>query len=235
MLSHSTSAVGYTDLSVVSDLCSYSDRHCVFNLSLFFVWAMFVGIAHLNFHYLSVCVYFRESTSILWCVILPTFSCVLKVSIFQLRHSPFSYLSCFEVYLVFIGRAHFKLNAFVIQTKLNYRAAQISQVMGFRGEEGLFVNLKANVCKCICHKILEQFTLLKQSSSWKNCAGWPSPCKQKWYMDLPGSACAPKFTCISTAFGYHTILSDYQSKTVWAHSLWTFHWGLERSWQFDTT
>jgi hypothetical protein len=40
---------------------------------------MFVGFAHLNFHYLSVCVYFGELTSILWCVILPTSSCIFKV------------------------------------------------------------------------------------------------------------------------------------------------------------
>jgi len=33
-------------------------------------------------------------------------------------------------------------------------------------------------------------------------------------MDLPGSACAPRFTYISTAFGCHTISSDYQSRTV---------------------
>ena len=42
------------------------------------------------------------------------------------------------------------------------------------------------------HKILEQFTLFKQPSSRKNCAGWFTSCKQKWYMDLPGSACAPR-------------------------------------------
>ena len=36
-------------------------------------------------------------------VFLPTSSCVCKVSIFQLRHSPFFYLVCFEVYLVLIG------------------------------------------------------------------------------------------------------------------------------------
>ena len=42
------------------------------------------------------------------------------------------------------------------------------------------------------HKILEQFTLFKQPSSWENCAGWFTSCKQKWYMDLPGSACAPR-------------------------------------------
>jgi len=54
-------------------------------------------------------------------------------------------------------------------------------------------------------------------------------------MDLPGSACAPRFTYISTVFGCHTISSDYQSTTVWTHSSWTYHWGLERSWHFDTT
>ena len=60
-------------------------------------------------------------------------------------------------------------------------------------------------------------------------------CKQKGYMDLPGSACAPSFTYISTVFGCHTISSDYQSTTVWTHSSWTYHWGLERSWHLDTT
>ena len=86
------------------------------------------------------------------------------------------------------------------------------------------------------HKILEQFTLFKQPSSWENCAGWWfTSCKQKWYMDLPGSACAPRFTYISTVFGCHTISSDYQSTTVWTHFSWTYHWGLERSWHFDTT
>jgi len=54
-------------------------------------------------------------------------------------------------------------------------------------------------------------------------------------MDLPGSACAPRFTYSLTAFGCHTISSDYQSRTVWTHSTWTYHWGLERSWHFDTT
>jgi len=55
-------------------------------------------------------------------------------------------------------------------------------------------------------------------------------------MDLPGSACAPRFTYISIAFGCHTISSDYQSRTaVWTHSTWTYHWGLERSCHFDTT
>jgi len=65
------------------------------------------------------------------------------------------------------------------------------------------------------HKILEQYTLFKQPSSWENCAGWFTSCKRKWYMDLPGSACATRFTYISTAFGCHTISSDYQSTTVW--------------------
>jgi len=77
------------------------------------------------------------------------------------------------------------------------------------------------------HKILEQITLFKQPSSWENCAGWFTSCKQKGYMDLPGSACAPRFTYISTIFGCHTISSDYQSTTVWTHSSWTYHWGLE--------
>ena len=36
-------------------------------------------------------------------VFLPTSSRVCKVSIFQLRYSPFFYLVCFEVYLVLIG------------------------------------------------------------------------------------------------------------------------------------
>ena len=72
------------------------------------------------------------------------------------------------------------------------------------------------------HKILEQLTLFKQPSSWENCAGWFTTCKQKWYMDLPGSACAPRFTYISTIFGCHTISSDYQSRTVWTHSTWTY-------------
>ena len=36
-------------------------------------------------------------------VFLPTFSRVFKVSIFQLRFSPFFNFACFEVYLVFIG------------------------------------------------------------------------------------------------------------------------------------
>ena len=43
-------------------------------------------------------------------------------------------------------------------------------------------------------------------------------------MDLPGSACASRFTYISTVFGCHTISSDYQSRTVWTHSTWTYHW-----------
>jgi len=85
------------------------------------------------------------------------------------------------------------------------------------------------------HKILEQFTLFKQPSSWETCAGWFTSCKQKWYMDLPSSACAPRFTYISTVFGCHTTSSDFQSRTVWTHSTWTYHWGLERSWHFDTT
>jgi hypothetical protein len=50
-------------------------------------------------------------------------------------------------------------------------------------------------------------------------AAWFTSCKQKWYMDLPGSACAPRFTYISTAFGCHTISSDYQSRTVWTLTL----------------
>jgi len=82
---------------------------------------------------------------------------------------------------------------------------------------------------------LKQFTLFKQPTSRENRAGWFTSCKQKWYMDLPSSACAPRLTYISTAFGCHTISSDYQSKTVWTHSTWTYHWGLERSWHFDTT
>jgi hypothetical protein len=59
--------------------------------------------------------------------------------------------------------------------------------------------------------------------------------QQKWYMDLPGSTCAPRFTYISTAFRCHTISSDYQSRTVWTHSTWTYQWVLERSWHFGTT
>ena len=80
-----------------------------------------------------------------------------------------------------------------------------------------------------------QFTLFKQPSSWENCASWFTSCKQKGYMDLPGSACAPRFTYISTGVGCHTISSDYQLTTVWTRSSWTYHWGLERSWHFDTT
>ena len=64
-----------------------------------------------------------------------------------------------------------------------------------------------------------QFTLFKQPSSWENCAGWFTSCKQKWNMDLPGSTRAPRFTYISTAFGCHTISSDYQSRTVWTLTL----------------
>jgi len=87
------------------------------------------------------------------------------------------------------------------------------------------------------HKILEQFTLFKQPSSWENCAGWFTSCKQKWYVDLPVQVlhALQEFTYISTAFGCHTILSDYQSRTVWTHSTWTYHWGLERPWHFVTT
>jgi hypothetical protein len=79
------------------------------------------------------------------------------------------------------------------------------------------------------------FTLFKQPSSWGICAGWFTSCKQKCYMDLPGSACTPRLTYISTAFGCHMISLDYQSRTVWTHSTWTYHWGLERSWHVDTT
>ena len=64
---------------------------------------------------------------------------------------------------------------------------------------------------------------------------WPSSCKQKWYMDLSGSDRAPRFPCVSAIFGCHTIPRVYQSEIVWAHSAWTYHWGLERAWQFDTT
>jgi hypothetical protein len=32
--------------------------------------------------------------------------------------------------------------------------------------------------------------------SWESCAGWPSCCKQKGYMDLSGSAVAPRIPCV---------------------------------------
>jgi len=47
---------------------------------------MCVGFALMKgLNYVSVCVYFGEPT----CLFLPTSSRVFKVSIFQLRHSPF--------------------------------------------------------------------------------------------------------------------------------------------------
>jgi hypothetical protein len=65
-------------------------------------------------------------------VFLPTFSRVFKVSIFQLRHSPF-----FTWFVLRLPRSHrlsshSRLNAFVIQTKLNstlkvWRACKTSQ------------------------------------------------------------------------------------------------------------
>ena len=54
-------------------------------------------------------------------------------------------------------------------------------------------------------------------------------------MDLSGSARAPRSPCVSSAFGCHTISWVYQFETVWAHSARTYHWGLERTWHFDTT
>ena len=67
------------------------------------------------------------------------------------------------------------------------------------------------------HTILEQFTLFKQSTSWESCAGWPSSCRQKWYMDLSGSAGGPIISCVSAIFGCRTISRVYQSETVRAH------------------
>jgi hypothetical protein len=86
------------------------------------------------------------------------------------------------------------------------------------------------------HTILEQFTLFKQSSSWECCAGSPSSCEQKWYMDLSDSTCTPRFPCVSAIIGCHMISRVYPpSKTVWAHFAQTYQGGLERAWQFDTT
>jgi len=53
-------------------------------------------------------------------------------------------------------------------------------------------------------------------------------------MDFSGSAFTPRLPCISAIFRCHTISWVYQSETVWAHSVWTYHWGLERTWQFDS-
>jgi len=63
----------------------------------------------------------------------------------------------------------------------------------------------------------------------------------QWYPRVPvcADAVCLLFTGIlslpQTVFGCHTISSDYQTRTVWTHSTWTYHWGLERSWHFDTT
>ena len=51
----------------------------------------------------------------------------------------------------------------------------------------------------------ETIPLLKKSSSWESCVGWPSSCKQEWFMDLTGSARAPRFPRVSAFFGCHTI------------------------------
>jgi hypothetical protein len=106
MLSHSTSAVGYTDLSVVSsDLCSYSDRPWVFNLSSLFLceqclWVLRTWIYTIC-QYASTLVNQRLYFDVLFCLLLLV---SLRLA-FPVASQPFFYLSCFEVYLVFIGRA----------------------------------------------------------------------------------------------------------------------------------
>ena len=50
-----------------------------------------------------------------------------------------------------------------------------------------------------------------------------------------GSACTPRFPCISAIFECHTISQIYPSKTVRAHITRTYHRELERAWQFDIT
>ena len=99
MLSFSTSAVGYTDqqtsrlyrpVSVVSHLCSNSSCPCVSNLSNLFMcvqcaWVLPIWKFLTMFQYASILV----SQCLHFNVFLPTSSRVFKVSIFQLRHSPF--------------------------------------------------------------------------------------------------------------------------------------------------
>jgi len=54
-------------------------------------------------------------------------------------------------------------------------------------------------------------------------------------MDLSGSARTPEFPSVSAIFGCNKISRVYPSETVWVHLARTYHWGLERAWQFDTT
>jgi hypothetical protein len=82
---------------------------------------------------------------------------------------------------------------------------------------------------------LKQFALIKQSSSWGSFAGGPFYCRQGWYMNLSDSARVPIFPRVSANIGCHTISRVYKSETVRAHYTQTCHWGLERTWQFDTT
>jgi len=70
----------------------------------------------------------------------------------------------------------------------------------------------------------------------RKLCGLTSSCKQKWFMDLSGSAVAWRIPCVSATFGCHSISQvHHQSETILAHSTRTYHWGLERAWQFGTT
>ena len=67
----------------------------------------------------------------------------------------------------------------------------------------------------IHHKIQEQFTLFKLSSSWDNCAGRPSSCEQKWYMGVSGSPRSKIFLRLGIFWMPYDLV-----KTLWAQDMW---------------
>jgi hypothetical protein len=129
MLSFSTSAAGYTDqtsrlyrpVSVVSNLCSNSIVPAFPTCPTYLCVCSVRGFRPYNRSLLCFSMRLLWWTNVytLMCF-SPTFSRVFKVSIFQLRHSPF-------LLGLFWGSprshrlsSHFRLNALVFQTKLNY-------------------------------------------------------------------------------------------------------------------
>ena len=75
---------------------------------------------------------------------------------------------------------------------------------------------------------------LHSRAGLETCKLWPpalGACK-KYTHFWPQITPSARFPCISTIIGCHMITQVYQFETIRAHS---YHWWLERTWQFDTT
>ena len=175
---YSTSAVGYTDQSVVQT--SFSSLTLVFKLQLSLrfqlicvqcVWVLTFWKVTI-FQYASTLVNQRLHFD----VFLPTSSRVCKVSIFQLRYSPFFLLGLFwGLPRSHRLSSHSRLNAFVIQTKLNLSQNNNKLIRPFSTASARTVSSRSSVqTTCFSHN-----TILLRYISTQNAAKGVTLMEQK--------------------------------------------------------